>query len=160
MLCERLGKSWTHCYNLPYWIIRYIVFWSKLGTAKFSNLFQDSVGQYSKLRGNHWLVRCFINDLFRCFISALFKGFKYSAFFPYYCPHCVINDFFFRDFFFSRYLDFLFLINQLQNLWSNHRRYCTLEVKLSFFSLETSVVSKWNLVRNLYNVWQTFSGPL
>ena len=72
-------KKLTQSYNLPYWTIRYTVFWSKLGTAKYSNLFQDSVGHYSKLGGNHWLVRRFINDLFRCFIGALFKDFKYSA---------------------------------------------------------------------------------
>ena len=48
-------------------------------------------------------------------------------------------------------------IHKLEILWHHHRHYCTLEVTLSIVSLESYVISKWNVFRNQGYLWQTFA---
>ena len=57
----------------------------------------------------------------------------------------------------SRCLDFCFpLIYKLRNLWRHRNRYCIQENTLFIVSLESYLVSRWNLVKCSYNFQRTF----
>ena len=97
--------------------------------------------------------------VYYCF-KVIFKGYIHcKKLLPSSSPWCGIYDFFSlkeKLYFVLEISSFLCFYKIHQNLWRPHRHYYIMQVVFILISFESSVPSKWNLVKYWFAEWQTF----